>query len=549
MSAAPALGGTARPAREPRWRRLLSRRSLVLQCMLAGLAATAIVALVQHGLDMPGWDRIDAVILGGLAATLAASVLLHFVAARLTMLTRDARRLERDGLATDDNFAVLGGSAEVFRLGVGLQRLVQDCRDKLSSLQTQNVALGRELGARSHELDTLEDLSINLASKSDVRELVDEALRALHHTLEYSSASVWSRTAQTRASPIVLLGCRSPEASDAQLRSLIGSRLSRASIGVYETIELERQTIVENQPRTSLLSWLWTLIVDDSTDSTLHRQTRSWIALPLLSRHEVIGVLRVDHHEPGYFDAARSKLLAAVAGQTALALRHAQTLTREREVAVQAERNRIARELHDAVSQTLFAANMIAGSMARTAPPGFVEQARTLERLNRAALAEMRLLMFELRPDALEDAALADLLQHRVDALVCRGEIEVVASFGRGEALPVDIKMHVYRIAQEALANVSRHSGARSVRIEWRVEGGSAPSLHVVDDGCGFDPGADRPGHFGLLTMKERAAAIGAVLRVESGPGRGCALVLSLPSGARARPKIPTLPAHLHTTP
>jgi len=549
MIGVPASGGFVPPARVSRWRRLLSRRGLLLQGVLAGLVATGLVAALQHSLLGFEWAMIEEVLVGGLAATLAVSLLLHVVAARLARLTLDARRLERDGLADDDNFSPVDGSAEVFRLGVGLRRLVQDCHDKLTALQSQNLQLGRELGDRSHELHTLEDLSINLASKSDVHDLVDEALRALHHTLEYSSASVWARTAHGRSSPIVLLGCRSPEASDEQLRSLIGSRLSRASLGVYETIELERQTIVENQPRTSLLSWLWTLIVDDSTDSTLHRQTRSWIALPLLSRHEVIGVLRVDHHEAGYFDVARTKLLAAVAGQTALALRHAQALTREREVAVQAERNRIARELHDAVSQTLFAANMIAGSMARTAVQGQAEQARTLERLNRAALAEMRLLMFELRPEALEHAALADLLQHRVDALVCRGDIEVTAALGRGEALPVDTKMHVYRIAQEALSNVSRHSGASSIRVEWRVEAGAGLSLRVGDDGCGFNPGAHRPGHFGLTHMRERAAAIGAVLRIDSEPGRGCELVLNLPASARNLPAVPSLADSLHTSP
>lgn len=549
MTSVPALGGTVQADRVSRWRRLLNRRGVLLQCVIVGFAATALATLLQRSLDAAGWGVVEAVAVGGLAATLAMTLLLYVVSTRLVVLMQDARRLERDGLNEDDNFSAVGGSAEVFRLGFGLRRLVQGCRDKLIALQTQNVALGRELGERSHELDTLEDLSINLASKSDVHDLVDEALRALHHTLEYSSASVWSRTAQTRASPIVLLGCRSPEASDEQLRSLIGARLSRASIGVYEAIELERQAIVENQPRTSLLSWLWTLIVDDSTDSTLHRQTRSWIALPLLSKHEVIGVLRVDHHAPDYFDAARTKLLAAVAGQTALALRHAQALTREREVAVQAERNRIARDLHDAVSQTLFAANMIAGSMARTAVQGQAEQARTLERLNRAALAEMRLLMFELRPEALEHSALADLLQHRVDALVCRGDFEVSASLGRGEALPVNTKMHVYRIAQEALSNVSRHSGARRVRVEWRVDPGAGASLRIGDDGCGFNPGASRPGHFGLMNMQERAAEIGAVLRIDSEPGRGCQLILSLPVGARALPTIQSLANLLTATP
>jgi len=514
--------------RARRWRTLLGRRGLVLQGVLGGAVMAALAAAVLHGSAKPSPGAVEALIGGAAAAIFAIAVWLHRVARRLRELTRDAHRLEREELDGKHDFAALEGSAELSRLSLGLRRLVRSARNKLQALHVQNVALGRELGQRSHELDTLEELSIGLAAKSEVQDLVDEALGALAHTLEYSSASVWSRIAQERGAPVVLLGCRSPEASDEQLRRLVGSRLSRSSVSVYETLERERRTIVENQPRTGLLSWLWTLILDDATSSALHRQTRSWIALPLLARHEVIGVLRVDHHEADYFDATRSRLLAAVAAQTALALRHAQALLAEREMAVQTERNRIARELHDAVSQTLFAANVIAGSMVRTAGQGQAEQARMLERLNRAALAEMRLLMFELRPEALDQTPLADLLLHRVDALVCRGDIEVATSLARGEVLPPDTKMHVYRIAQEALSNASRHSGATHVHVEWRSEPDGGMSLRVGDDGCGFDPALSKPGHFGLANMRERAAEIGAVLVIDSAPGRGCELVLSL---------------------
>jgi signal transduction histidine kinase len=98
--------------------------------------------------------------------------------------------------------------------------------------------------------------------------------------------------------------------------------------------------------------------------------------------------------------------------------------------------------------------------------------------------------------------------------------------------------MHVYRIAQEALSNVSRHSGAHRVQVEWRLEPDASLSLHIGDDGCGFEPAADRPGHFGLTHMKERATAIGADLSIDSGPGRGCTLVLRLPPPVRAKQTI-----------
>jgi signal transduction histidine kinase len=216
-------------------------------------------------------------------------------------------------------------------------------------------------------------------------------------------------------------------------------------------------------------------------------------------------------------------------------MRHAQLQAKEREVAVLAERNRIARDLHDAVSQTLFASTVLAGTLARAAgrgnAPGSAatrKQALALERLNRGALAEMRLLMVELRPDALEQAPLADLLQLAIEALSCRGEIRVEATLARDDPLPPSARIQVYRIAQEALSNIGKHSGATQAVVQWQVDGERA-SLRIADDGRGFDPGDSRPGHFGLDNMRARALEIGARLTITSAPGEGAELKVELP--------------------
>ena len=197
-------------------------------------------------------------------------------------------------------------------------------------------------------------------------------------------------------------------------------------------------------------------------------------------------------------------------------MRHAQLLAQQKDQAVVAERNRIARDLHDAVSQTLFAANVIAGTLGRlasrlaegdAAAAVLQQQAEALERLNKGALAEMRLLMFELRPDALQHLPLAELLQHAIDALASRGTIEVSQRLARDDRLPGASRVHIYRIAQEALSNIGRHSGASHAVVEWIVpEHGAGGRLRIADDGHGFDPGASPPGHFGLGNMAERAA-------------------------------------------
>jgi signal transduction histidine kinase len=252
--------------------------------------------------------------------------------------------------------------------------------------------------------------------------------------------------------------------------------------------------------------------------------------VPLKVRDRVLGVLRVDHGEQDFFDPERERLLAAVGSQTALAMRHAHLLAQQRDLAVVTERNRIARELHDAVSQTLFAANLLAGTLARadTIDEATRGQVQTLERLNRSALAEMRMMLFELRPDALEGVRLPELLQHAVEALAGRGGVEVSTEYAAEPGLPTAQRIEIYRIAQEALSNVGRHSGARHVHVGWTVGPPGEGRLHIVDDGCGFDAEVSRPGHFGLGNMRDRAAAAGGTLQITSAPGEGTELLLQV---------------------
>jgi len=394
------------------------------------------------------------------------------------------------------------------------------------------------LEARGKQLNSLQDLSVGLSQKSELHELVGEALGALEQTLDFTSASLWARERGVARGQVALLGARVRQGNEGiELRELAGMRLSRANLRRYEQIERERQPLIENRVQQGLLSWLWSKVTDDAPSSSLYRDSRSWMAVPLAFREHVLGVMRVDHQEPEHFDAERARLLTAVGNQTALAMRHAELQAREREVAVVAERNRIARELHDAVSQTLFAANVIAGTLARNVmrdpPPGpdvIESQAQALEKLNRGALAEMRLLMFELRPDALLDVPLTELMQLAIEALRCQGKVTVVAELARDIAVPPQTRIHLYRIVQEALSNIARHSGADRAEVQWRLGEDGRPVLGIRDFGKGFDPQAPVPGHFGVESIRTRAAEIGATLEIASVIGEGTEIRVELPA-------------------
>jgi signal transduction histidine kinase/ligand-binding sensor domain-containing protein len=202
-----------------------------------------------------------------------------------------------------------------------------------------------------------------------------------------------------------------------------------------------------------------------------------------------------------------------------------ETLRRsEMEKAVAAERSRLARELHDAVTQTLFSASLVAEALPASWERDREEGRRLLQELrqsSRGALAEMRTLLLELRPAALVEADLGDLMRQLAEAATGREGLPVrVAVEGKPE-LPSDVHVALYRIAQEALNNVVKHARASQAMVRLRGLSPASVELHISDDGRGFDPANVPPDHLGLGIMRERAEAIGAALEIDSQPGHG----------------------------
>ncbi len=200
------------------------------------------------------------------------------------------------------------------------------------------------------------------------------------------------------------------------------------------------------------------------------------------------------------------------------------------EEAVISERNRLARDLHDAVTQTLFSTSLLAEVIPELWNINPEEARRRLEELRqlaRGALAEMRTLLLELRPSALTDTALPDLLRQLTEAVVGRARIPVELAIDGECCVDPEIQVAVYRIAQEALNNVVKYSRATQVNVSLRLRSDSL-LLSVLDNGVGFDPGRVPANHLGLRIMRERAEAIGARLSIYSEPGEGTQVTVSI---------------------
>jgi len=263
-----------------------------------------------------------------------------------------------------------------------------------------------------------------------------------------------------------------------------------------------------------------------------HPVMRSFMGVPISAKGVVLGAFYLAEKRPrGGFtsgDQARLELLAAHA---AVAIENARLYERNRELSAVAERNRLARDLHDAVAQKLFSASLSAETAATLAEldaaAAQAEMRRAGELLSEAT-AELRALIFELRPPGLDRDGLQETLRKHVEVLrrVERAPVELdITCDGR---LPAGLEDGLHRIAQEALQNAIRHAGAG--RIDVRLgRHNSLVRLEVRDDGVGFDPvdGGLRARHLGLTSMEERAAELGARIEISSAPGAGTSVTVT----------------------
>jgi two-component system nitrate/nitrite sensor histidine kinase NarX len=263
---------------------------------------------------------------------------------------------------------------------------------------------------------------------------------------------------------------------------------------------------------------------DELSPILKERRIDALLIVPLRSRGETIGVLGIlrDKTETIFTDAD-VVLAEAIAGYVAGAIENAQLTQQLAETAVAEERSRIARELHDAVTQNLFTVATIADALPDLwdSHPKETRQAlENLRRLSRGALAEMRVLLLELHPTALLEKPLGKLLQQLGEGLEGRSLIQVTTSIVADRILDAEVQIAFYRIAQEALNNVIKHSEATQVTIGLYGEK-EALTLSIKDNGVGFAVDGGEIGGFGLGNMEIRAHQIDATLEIDSELGNG----------------------------
>jgi signal transduction histidine kinase len=266
-----------------------------------------------------------------------------------------------------------------------------------------------------------------------------------------------------------------------------------------------------------------------------HPDMRSFLGVPIRSRGGVLGAFYLTEKEgAAEFSEADERLIVLLAAHAAIAIENARLHERSRELSIVEERNRLARELHDSVTQQLFGVVLAAQSAGELLARGDRTAAEEVERvqaLARGAMDELRSVVFELRPASLEAEGLAQALRKHVDVLRRVSGRAIELRIAAPPPLGAPAAGQVFRIAQEALQNALRHAEAE--RIEVRLEDGAGRLvLTVADDGRGFDPSAPilRSRRLGLTSMEERATELGGRLTVQSHPGDGTTVRLEVPA-------------------
>jgi len=266
----------------------------------------------------------------------------------------------------------------------------------------------------------------------------------------------------------------------------------------------------------------------------------SFLGVPIAVRGRTYGNLYLTEKRGDTdFTENDQRAVVTLAAQAGVAIENAWLFSEAQQRLALEARHRLARELHDSVSQALFSMTMETRAaqllLERADLPDdgpLAERITNLRQLTQRALAEMRALIFELRPAALREEGLAAAIRKQAEGMSARTEIAVDLRLPRRRlSLPDDVEEQVYRLVQEALANVAKHSGARRAVVRLRRRRGDVPSLVVElsDDGVGFDSTAHHPGHLGLGTMAQRVEQLGGALVVDSRPGRGTRISACIP--------------------
>lgn len=398
------------------------------------------------------------------------------------------------------------------------------------------LSLEHAISDRTRELSTVLDVSRRIASTLELEPLLNLILDQIQTVIPFSGAAIFTL-------------------DDGLLHAAVYQVPHQALQNTPLSLSLEH-----SEPYQQVIIDKKVQIIDDiSGDTPLHRafnesggasqlssfdHARSWIGIPLIVRDQVTGLLSLTYGEPKYYTQRHARLAMTIANQVAVAIENARLYEKSQNLAVIEERHRIARELHDSVTQLLYGICLYCTATSRAIRSGNNSQVdQNLAEIKAdalQALQEMRLLIMELNPPMLQKEGLVAALQASLEAIETRTGLETEMNTEGVQRLPRAVEAQLYRIAMEALNNLVRYAQAKKIIVNLRTGDGWI-WLEIRDNGVGFDVAKARTsGGMGLQSMEQRARQLKGRLEVQSQPGSGTRILVEAPVlGIAVEPATP----------
>ena len=375
------------------------------------------------------------------------------------------------------------------------------------SLAEENANLYRETQLRLEETQSLQRVTSALLQKRSLDEVLDVVCHEALGLIKAEGSAVYLLEGGDSLRAAHKVGSGLPTYDSMPLNDSFAGKAVLTGRPIYTNDPV-------NEP-------IWYGRIADPSYVT---QIKSMLAAPLVVQENAIGALMVTSKQ-GIFDDNDLRILQIFADQAAIAIENARLASEVERMAVMEERNRLARELHDSVTQSLYGITLYAEAATRRLSArdlkGVGEHLHDVRVTSQEALKEMRLLIYELRPSLLEKEGLVAALQARLDMVEGRAGLQTELSVEGDQRLPAPVEEGFYRIAQEALNNVLKHAQAHRVSITLGMQAPEA-WMEVVDDGVGFDPDEGfEKGGLGLRGIQERTARLGGQLKIDNKIGRG----------------------------
>jgi PAS domain S-box-containing protein len=426
--------------------------------------------------------------------------------------------VRRDGTLLD---VEMRGTLVTYRGESHILSIVQNVTERVRAYQL----LEQRVQERTHELATLLEITHNMTSTLELKPLLRLILNQLKEVVDYSGATIFT----LNEGELTILDYQGPIPADEAMRL----RFPLAQTGANAEVIRRRQAVIIGDVRgDSPLAREFQLAAGEKLNTT-YSYIRSWLGVPLTVQERLIGMMSVDHDEPYHYTSRDAQLALAIATQAAIAIANSQLYWQAKELAALEERQRLARELHDSVSQALYGIALgarTARAQLERDPSKVAEPLDYVLQNAEAGLAEMRALIFELRPESLKTDGLAAALTKQAEAVRKRHHIEVATDLcEEREQVPLEVKEALYRIAQEGMHNVVKHAHATRIDLKLQCDQAQTFVLEIDDDGVGFDSEAAFPGHLGLRSMRERVMRLGGVFSVASQPGQGTHIRVQIP--------------------